>query len=147
MIVIIMSLCLICQLFNSCWSSVTNRAETAWEGYWPTPGGKIQEEMNTKPRNQPLFPPYIQKPLNPPPPSTFPMLPSLYLGWSHLCPAWGPGAPLHYRLHTETVSRPHNQMNDRTYFSTSQTQSSVNLLFTSVCLGFGMICSTFLRVR
>ena len=31
-----------------------NRDETTWEGYWPTPGGKTQEEMNTKPRNQPL---------------------------------------------------------------------------------------------
>lgn len=28
----------------------------------------------------------------------------LYLGWYHLCPAWGPGAPLHYRLHTDKSS-------------------------------------------
>lgn len=57
-----------------------NRLETAWEGYWRTPGGKTQEEMNTKPRNQPHpQPPRSQflkpKPL-PPPQTLFPPLPS-----------------------------------------------------------------------
>lgn len=55
--------------------------------------------------------------------------PFLYLGWSHLRPAWGPGAPLHCKLHTDksserkqTLSWPHNQTNDRMHFSTPQTQ-------------------------
>lgn len=56
----------LCTLYDP---FLTIRAETAWEGYWPTPGGKTQEEMNTKPRNQP--PPH--SPNHPPPPKTFPL--------------------------------------------------------------------------
>lgn len=52
----------LCTLYDP---FLTIRAETAWEGYWPTPGGKTQEEMSTKPRNQPPPPP--------PPPKTFPL--------------------------------------------------------------------------
>lgn len=138
------------QLYNTFELSVMNRSQTAWEGHWATPGAKDHEKVKTKPRNQPspgpFFPcpktrtlsiPSFHEPFKPPSLPSSP--PSPYLGWSHLCPPSGPGSPLHHRLLTETVSRPHNQMNDRTYFSTSLTLEFCE----SVCFGFGMMNSTF----
>lgn len=46
-----------------------NRAEIAWEGYWPAPGAQNQEELNTKPRNQPPPPHLSLTPLLLPNPS------------------------------------------------------------------------------
>lgn len=98
--------CLTSQLF-------VLRFEAAWERYWTASGSKTQEEMRTKPRNQPPLPhvphlyPHLSTPAMTLPPLTLqtplsPLSPSSTWADLHLCPATGPGDPPHCKLHILT---------------------------------------------